>query len=90
MLCQEILDALRLLLGPFWDRSRAMVALRGLQSIASSFYLHLIHDGHLLSQLTSKVKLRRTAGEVTDDSSCSVATSVIVGSDLLEGQTPSV
>ena len=39
------LDALRLLLGPFLDKSRAVVA-----SISSNFWLSYIH---LLSQLTS-------------------------------------
>ena len=33
------LDVLRLFLRPFWDRSRAVVAIHGLRSIASNFWL---------------------------------------------------
>ena len=40
------LDALRLLLGPFLDKSRALVA-----TVSSNFWLSYMH---LLSQLTSK------------------------------------
>ena len=55
----EKLDALRLLLRPFWDRSRAVVAIRGLQNIACSFCLYLIHVWVLLSQLTSNFDERK-------------------------------
>ena len=45
LLPQEIilkLGALRLLLRPFWDKSRAVVPIHGPQSIASSFWLPYI------------------------------------------------
>ena len=52
----EKLDALRLLLRPFWDRSRTIVATWS--TSMSTVY------GHLLSQLTSVAG--KTAGWVTD------------------------
>ena len=39
------LDALRLLLRPFWDRSRAVVAIHGSRSIASNFWLSMYAFG---------------------------------------------
>ena len=64
------LDAVRLLLRPFWDRSKAVVAIYIAREV-----LHPIFDCpcmHLLSQLTSNfqgtkegTKFGRTAGGVT-------------------------
>ena len=52
------LDALRLLLRPFWDRSRDIVATMPIHSIASSFCLSI----HLLCQLTLNFHERSYSG----------------------------
>ena len=57
------LDALRLLLRPFWDRSRAVVATR----VAEFLAVHVCMLSQLTSdflEISSKSKVGRTAGGV--------------------------
>ena len=56
MLPKEILDALRLLLRPLWDRSTAVVVVHGSRGIASNFWLCTYA---FASQLTSNFQERR-------------------------------
>ena len=74
MLPQEILkklDALELHLRPFWDRSRAIVAMQPAEYCILSY-------GHLADIKSPQEKVvSRTEAGLTNDQGCSVATSLM-------------